>query len=96
MTNIAHEEVKAARKTHRCNWCNEDIEAGQPYVRQRNKDGADVWTWKAHPECYAASSTLDQFDREMVAGEDCTRGCTCPKGSHETGYCGGVAAGGAS
>lgn len=87
MTNIAHDEVKAARKAHVCDWCNEAIEIGQPYVRQRNKDGRDVWTWRAHPECSKAASTLDSFDLEMVAGETMTRGCTCPKGSGDGDYC---------
>lgn len=80
MTNIAHETIKAARKTHQCDWCGEKIIVGQPYVRQCNKDGADVWTWRAHPECNRAANTLDSFDLEMTAGQQHTRGCICERG----------------
>ena len=80
MTNIAHETIKAARKTHQCDWCGEKIIVGQPYVRQRIKDCTDVWTWRAHPECDRASGTLSKMDLECSAGNVYTRGCICERG----------------
>ena len=85
MTLIAHDEVGRARKQHRCDWCNETIAVGEPYVRQRCKDGADVWTWRAHAECYRASNKLDEWDLENAVGVTFTRGCTCEKGQHDAG-----------
>lgn len=76
MTLLAHDEIKAAKKQHRCDWCNEPIDVGQPYVRQRSVDGRDVYTWRAHPECYEAAGTLDNGDRECEAYVTHARGCT--------------------
>lgn len=85
MMNIAHDVIGAARKRHRCDWCNEDIAIGESYVRQRNKDGADVWTWKAHVECNRAAATLSSGDLEYSGGVNHTRGCACERGQHDEG-----------
>jgi hypothetical protein len=73
--NIAHETIRAARKPHQCDWCNETIEEGQSYVRQRNKDGADIWTWRAHPECHDAASRVPCYDIDHHTGVQHARGC---------------------
>jgi hypothetical protein len=80
--NLSEVLVKAARKTHVCNWCSEPIEIGSSYVRQRNVDGNDAWTVRLHPECDEAFGTLDHFEQEesMVYGQTYTRGCTCERG----------------
>ncbi len=88
MTNIAHEEIKAARRAHRCDWCNETIDEGQPYVRQRNKDGADVWTYRAHPECMHASGSLSSMELECEATVTHRRGCTCDRFENPCPICG--------
>lgn len=84
-TNIDHAKIRAARKAHQCDWCLETIEVGQPYLRQRNVDGRDVWTWRAHPECSRASGKLDSWELENAVGITFTRGCTCERGQHEEG-----------
>lgn len=83
MTTLIDEvTIKAARKEHRCNWCQEAIEVGTSYVRQRLVDGSDAWVFRAHPECDAAFSSLDRIDQETACtyGETYTRGCTCERG----------------
>lgn len=88
MTLIAHDEIKAARKVHWCDWCNEDIAIGQPYIRQRVKDGSDVWTYRAHLECYGASGTLRDYERECEATVTHRRGCTCDRFESPCPICG--------
>ncbi len=46
-------KVAAARKAHRCTWCGQDIEAGQPYERWASYDDA-AFQNKMHPECAEA------------------------------------------
>lgn len=78
------QQVKAARKPHRCSWCAERIEVGAPYKRYRYFDGGDAGTVKLHPEC---SDILDETvreeggDYEFHAGDN-PRGCNC---GHERG-----------
>jgi hypothetical protein len=45
-----------ARKRHHCDeHCGKWIEPGEKYIRQRNKEGSDVWTYRAHIECYESA-----------------------------------------
>jgi len=48
---IIWESKQAAHHRHYCEECGRNIEKGQTYFRQRNKDGGDVWTFKAHLDC---------------------------------------------
>lgn len=81
MTTLLEEvTIKAARKAHRCNWCNEAIEVGTSYVRQRLVDGHEAWTYRSHPECDKAFASLDYMEQETACGLSYTRGCTCEKG----------------
>lgn len=87
MASTHVENVKAAKKQHRCDWCPEKIEAGQPYARYRwfGDDGPAVV--KMHPECYDA---MQECAREE-GGEfefslhESPRGCSCGG----SGYCAG-------
>ena len=47
------DETLTARKPHGCNECGGTIGTGDRYHRQRNVDGGDIWTWKAHRLCAA-------------------------------------------
>lgn len=91
MSLVSHDEIKRAAKPHRCDWCQERIEVGSPYVRQFVKDGADVWTWRAHPECYEASGELDQqeLDESAFVGAVFVRGCSHDRHEH-CARCGGA------
>lgn len=48
------ETIKNAKNPHRCSWCSERIDVGQPYKRYRYYNYSDAVTVKLHPECYDA------------------------------------------
>jgi hypothetical protein len=60
--SLIHHETPKARKAHRCCECGHKIAPGTVYVRQRSHDCGDIWTYKAHTECY-------EFAREMDTDE---------------------------
>lgn len=43
-----------AQKTHRCEWCSEEIESGEEYVRFEGIFEGRSCTVKMHPECREA------------------------------------------
>jgi len=59
VTNIAH-----ARKPHRCHWCGERIEIGNPYVRVFGSWDGDVGHSCWHPECDGAFQSLTWKQKE--------------------------------
>lgn len=65
-TMTAVEEIKAARKSHCCDWCGERIDVGQPYRRWRWFDGSHASTVRAHPECEAAGAELANEEGGMM------------------------------
>lgn len=76
------QRVKAARKPHRCYWCGERIEAGQPYLRWFSRSDGP-YTTRVHPECEAAWQRAIKLDDEYRYGvheATHTRGCICDKG----------------
>jgi len=80
VTLISQQEVKAARRQHRCDWCETAINAGEPYTRQRygGSDGPGVLRW--HPECIAALDRLTHYEQEhSLFYAPYTRGCTCDR-----------------
>jgi hypothetical protein len=79
VTLISHDEVKAARKVHRCDWCENDIAVGESYIRQRIADARDVHTTKMHSECWGAFKRLPRHEQEESYCNTYTRGCTCDK-----------------
>jgi len=52
------------RKPHRCEWCDEQIEAGTKARRRVYVLNGDLADGRMHPECYAASLTLEWFELE--------------------------------
>lgn len=73
------ETIKAAKKQHRCSWCDKRIEVGESYKRYRwfGDDGPS--TVKLHHECYDAMHEAAQEeggDFEFMPGEN-PRGCNC-------------------
>lgn len=74
------QHIKAARKRHRCDWCGERIEIGDPYTRYRWFDSGDAGTVRMHPECNAAMNdeiTLQGGGSIEFAPGDFPRGCNC-------------------
>lgn len=82
--------VLAARKRHRCDWCWERIEVGQPYKRWRWYDSGDASTVRVHPECSDAISACDPRDMEdgWMPGDN-PRGCNCGGDAH-CNHCAGI------
>lgn len=50
MLTIA-DEWRTARKPHDCKLCRRQIEPGERYRHQRNKDYGDIWTWRNCIHC---------------------------------------------
>lgn len=76
-TSTESESIKAAKKNHRCSWCGQQIDTGQPYERWRWFDGGDASTVKVHPECCLAVDEWAQAGGEEFSMGDSPRGCTC-------------------
>lgn len=88
VTSLSTDTIKRARKAHLCNWCKEPIDIGTSYVRQRNVDGKEAWTWRAHVECDKASNRLSADDLENLRrGVTFTRGCTCERSELHGDWC---------
>lgn len=66
--------IRAARKTHTCDWCGELIVVGESYTRWRYFD-AGASTVKLHEDCFDAMSELGG-SQEWNAGDN-RRGCNC-------------------
>jgi hypothetical protein len=64
-----------ARKTYRCYFCREPIQAGTTYVRQFASDGGDIFTSKSHPECdeWACANWEDSDWECFSSGDDFKR-----------------------
>ena len=50
MQNVSEHHPKA-RKDHWCDECGRPIRRGTIYTKQVNKDGGDIWTFRAHTDC---------------------------------------------
>lgn len=51
ISEVAH----VARKRHRCIWCNEQIQIGTRYIRERSFFDGEPQSHKWHPECRDAA-----------------------------------------
>jgi len=71
--------IKAAQKPHRCDWCAEHIDVGQPYSRYRWYGNGDAVTVKMHPECLTAMHELSRLEGGEIefSPGDSPRGCCC-------------------
>jgi hypothetical protein len=77
--SIFGEEIRKARKPHRCYWCGETIEPDTQYARWISVDGA-LFVVTVHIDCQAAWQSLDWIDRDTVEQYSYSRGCTCERG----------------
>lgn len=48
---IEERQVKAARKVHRCIWCGQSIDVGEPYTYERSIFEGDPQSHHWHQEC---------------------------------------------
>jgi hypothetical protein len=79
-----HRTVKRSRKWHRCSWCAEGIEVGQPYRAYRFAVDGETWTVHMHPECYSAMERAFKDDPWFTWGPgDFARGSTQQPNSSE-------------
>ena len=56
-TLLEHREVKAAKKAHRCIWCGEAINVGEPYLYERSIFDGNPQSHHWHGECSEDSVT---------------------------------------
>lgn len=64
MPLVLGESFYTARKTHHCEECATPIEPGTLYVRQRNVQSGEAYTYKAHADCLDVARTL--LDEDTV------------------------------
>lgn len=57
-----------ARKTHKCDWCNCNIDIGEIYERQTISDSGSLITWKNHVKCSEISHFLNLFNENPSDG----------------------------
>ena len=64
MMDIISNELRRARKAHKCNFCGGDIEKGQSYRDEVFSDSGRLWTWKSHIVCgnFCAEHVEDNGD----------------------------------
>lgn len=48
---LIKQEERKAKKTHYCNFCNEEIKPGEKYNYSFLKDGGETYEWKSHKSC---------------------------------------------
>lgn len=84
------EKIRTARKPHRCNWCGENIKAGERHYAWPVSEDGQIWTVFMHLECQHAMCRegLGEWDlyenpRGLTGGEfddleDRTNPGTCP------------------
>ena len=53
MVTQLDERNVVGRKDHVCGLCVWTIPKGTEHYTQRNADGSEIWTWRAHLECWA-------------------------------------------
>lgn len=60
MTTVLHESTPRARKLHRCDLCNRDIDAGETYHRQRSIYDGEPYVFKGCGHCMALVRVIDE------------------------------------
>jgi hypothetical protein len=56
--------IKAARKAHRCHWCDQWIDVGESYYYGAGEYEGDFCVTKTHQECEAASNRTMEHNKE--------------------------------
>lgn len=54
--------TRTARKTHKCDWCNETIEKGEKYEYQKFIWDGKLYDWKSHEACSRVVSAIWDYD----------------------------------
>jgi hypothetical protein len=87
---------RVARKEHKCDLCNGQIEKGTKYSYAFIKDNGDHWSFKSHLECEFVANELWDFINpwDGMRDDDFLDGChdfcqhmICPKCPHFDGNC---------
>ncbi len=62
---LSERKVVAARKQHRCIWCGQAINVGEPYTYERSVYDGQMQTHHWHPECLpAAQAEMREWNDE--------------------------------
>lgn len=64
-TELTSKDIKKCRKKHRCGWCGEWIEAGDPAHYRSGIYEGDFFTEYMHPGCWNALLHSDLYDKEF-------------------------------
>lgn len=67
METIASER-RTARKPHHCELCGRQIEPGERYLHQRNKESGDIWTWRNCAHCDVLLEILSRIGTDSDWG----------------------------
>lgn len=65
------DEIRTARKQHRCNWCGNPIQKGEKYRHCVNVDGGFLWHFKEHLRCNEIFEAF--YKKEKPNPEECTQ-----------------------
>jgi ribosomal protein L24E len=79
MPTILKEKIVRARKAHRCDYCGETIEKGEPYNTASLVNDGDMYQWKAHVKCQHIASRLYRYidpDDYGMTSDDFEEGCS--------------------
>ena len=68
---ILTDEIRTARKPHRCFWCGKPINKGEKYRYTTNVDAGDMWNIKEHLRC---NEIFEAFYKKVKPyPEECTQ-----------------------
>jgi hypothetical protein len=77
---FTHRQSQKARKRYYCDWCGEEIKAGESYDRVNGTDGYDFFSYKMHDECADAATSMKGQSVVDNAHGDMMRGHTHEEG----------------
>lgn len=69
---LSERKITAARKAHRCIWCGQTINAGEPYTYERSVYDGAMQSHHWHPECLTAchDEMRESRDEEFLPYEN--------------------------
>lgn len=67
---LLSEHLLKARKPHRCNVCQQDIQTGEVYYRQAGAEEGELRMWKAHEKCAALNWAARDPDYDACEAGD--------------------------